>query len=250
MNESKPQQPPRRTGDIIQIGGDYQHRALLEGPPAQRAWHRIKLNLLEWRFTPQPGESVLEIGCGSGVFANEMARLGARVVALDANVEAANYAQKTFATKNLSVVRGLMDEIPARDRAFDRVTCLEVIEHVHPPQVRSLLADCYRVLKPGGSLLLTTPNYRGLWPLVEWIADRSGSTASMDSDQHVTKFNRPMLRGFLKDAGFVNITLRNFSTFAPFVAPVSARFSRALDRAERRVDLPFGNILTAVAVRP
>lgn len=239
----------RRRGDIIEIGGDYQHRALLHGPPAQRFWHRAKLNLLKWRFAPASGDRVLDIGCGSGVFSNEMREAGARVVAVDANPAAAAYAQKTFANSKLTIIRALMDELPFAPASFDRAVCLEVIEHVYPDQVRALLRDLYQVLKPDGRLLLTTPNYRGLWPIVEWAADHGGSTAKMDSEQHVTRFHKKMLADYLTKANFTDIHIRCFSTFAPFVAPLSWKFAEKIESAERKVNLPFGNILVATARR-
>lgn len=240
----------RRKGDIIQIEGDYQHRALLHGPPVQRFWHRTKLNLLKWRLIPAPGERVLDIGCGSGVFSNELREAGARVVAVDANPAAAKYVRDTFAKDKLTIIRALMDELPFAPGSFDKCVCLEVIEHVYPPQVRALLRDLYQLLRPGGQILLTTPNYRGFWPVIEWLADHGGSTAKMDSEQHITRFHKKMLQQYLVEAGFVNITIRNHSTFAPFSAAISWKLAEKIERAERKVNLPFGNILTAVATRP
>lgn len=240
---------PRRLGDAVAIPGDYQHRALTEGPPVQRAWHRAKLDLLDWLFPIAKGERVLDVGSGSGVFADAIASRGASVVAVDANADAVAYATRTFARPGLEFRRGYLDEIELPPGSFDAAVCLEVIEHVHPPQVRKLLTDLHALLAPRGRLLVTTPNYRGLWPAVEWAADRFGSVAKMDQDQHVTRFDRRMLRAFLEEAGFEVSELRTYSTFAPFAAAVSGRISRRIDRLERRVDLPFGNLLAAVAIR-
>lgn len=241
---------PRRDGDAIAIPGDYQHRALLEGSSIQRYWHQSKLELLDWLFTPEPTDVVVDVGCGSGVFANQLASYGADVLAIDGNAEAVAYASETFGRNRLEFRQGLLDELDLPESSFDRATCLEIVEHVYPDQVHALFAQLRRILRPGGSLLVTTPNYRGVWPLVEWASDRFARTAKMDADQHVTHFSRSMLRSFLTDAGFEIQTLRTYCTFSPFVSALSWPAARRLDLIERRIDWPFGNLLAAVARNP
>jgi 2-polyprenyl-3-methyl-5-hydroxy-6-metoxy-1,4-benzoquinol methylase len=237
----------RRTGDALAIPGDYQHRALTDGPRVQRAWHRTKLGLLDWFFLPVPGERVLDVGCGAGVFADRLAAAGCEVVGVDANAAAVAYARRTFARPGLRFQLGLLDELDLPAGAFDAATCLEVVEHVHPPQVAALLADLRRLVRPGGRVLVTTPNYRGTWPAIEWLADRAATTAHMDGAQHVNRYHRARLVRALEEAGFAVERVRAFSTFAPFVAALSSRAAAWAERVERAVDLPFGNLLAAAA---
>lgn len=248
---------PRRTGDAKFIDGGYQHRALEKGPAVQRFWHATKLGLLDWAFPVGPGQKVLDVGCGSGVFADLMATRGAEVLAIDANKDAIDYAQRHFRRPNLRFEAGLLDELPLAGVRFDRVTCVEVVEHVYIDQVRILLRDLQTRLAPGGRLLLTTPNYRGVWPVIEAAVDFAAlfassagtSVARMDGEQHVCRFHRRLLRHELEKAGFVVERLRTFSTFAPFAAALSWGAARRLEAIERSVDLPFGSLLLAVAVR-
>ncbi|MBI4510533.1 MAG: class I SAM-dependent methyltransferase [Deltaproteobacteria bacterium] len=245
-----PDQLGRRLGDAISIPGDYQHRALTEGPSVQRYWHKAKLELLDWIFTATKGERVLDVGCGSGVLADKLASQGADVLGIDANPSAIEYATRAFGRAGLEFRLGYLDELQLETASFDKAACLEVVEHVYPNQVRELLADLRRVLKPGGELLITTPNYRGLWPVVEWLADRFATTARMDGDQHVTRFHRATLRDALLQAGFEVMRLQSYSTLAPFLAAVTWKGAEVLDRLERRADLPLGNLLVAVARNP
>lgn len=241
----------RRVGDAAVIDGGYQHRALLAGPPTQRFWHRSKLNLLDWMFPITAGDRVLDVGCGSGVFSDAMARRGAMVLGVDANGLAMDYAQKTFGGPGGPTFRqGLLDELPIEPGSFDKAVCLEVIEHVYPQQVSKLFADLFGILRAGGKMLVTTPNYRGTWPIIEWAADRFSPVAKMDADQHVTHFNRQSLRAALVASGFEVLEIRTYSTVAPFVAPISWAIAQRIERMERKVDLPFGNVLAAVARRP
>jgi 2-polyprenyl-3-methyl-5-hydroxy-6-metoxy-1,4-benzoquinol methylase len=240
----------RRTGDAAAIAGDYQHRALTSGSAVQRYWHQCKLELLQWFWTPARGARVLDLGCGSGVVSDALARAGARVTGVDASPAAIAYARATFGRDGVAFREGVADALDLEPASFDAAVCLEVVEHVHAHQAADLLAGLRRVLRPGGELLLSTPNYRGLWPLIEWAADRFGGVARMDADQHVTRFHRKRLRRFLEDAGFAVVRLRTFSTVAPFAAPLSRGLARGLDRIERRVDLPFGSILVALARTP
>ncbi|MFT7619342.1 MAG: 2-polyprenyl-3-methyl-5-hydroxy-6-metoxy-1,4-benzoquinol methylase [Planctomycetota bacterium] len=240
----------RRMGDEIQIEGDYQHRAITSGPPIQRHWHQSKLELLDWFFTPKSGLKALDVGCGSGVISDGLGKRGLEVTGVDANKAAQEYASKTFGRDHVRFLLGYLDELELPESTFDVATCLEVIEHVYPPQIEKLLGDLARLLKPGGRLLITTPNYRGLWPMIEWAADRFASTADMDVDQHVTRIHRKMLRGFLEAAGFEVEKMRCYCTFAPFAAPISQGLAKMVDRGERAIDLPFGSLLAAVARVP
>jgi 2-polyprenyl-3-methyl-5-hydroxy-6-metoxy-1,4-benzoquinol methylase len=252
MNESDPDVDPgrRRLGDTVEISGDYQHVALTEGPAIQQAWHRTRVELLDWFHAPQPGEHLLDVGCGSGIMADRLAQLGAQVLGIDANPAAVDYARTTFGRAELEFRAGYLDQLELAPASFDGATCFEVIEHVFPDQVRKLMDDLFALIRPGGSLLITTPNYRGLWPLIEWLTDRVGPTTTMAGDQHVTHFHRRMLRAFLEQAGFEVVKVRTFCTFGPFLTPASRRLSDGCGQLERRVDLPFGNLLAALARRP
>jgi hypothetical protein len=122
-----------------------------------------------------------------------------------------------------------------------------VIEHIELARARKLLADLRRILRSGGALLVTTPNYRGTWPLVEWGADRFSDAALMGGVQHITHYHRRALVRLLQDEGYRVGTVRTYCTLAPFAAALSTRLARAVDAAERRVDLRFGNLLAAIA---
>ena len=116
-------------------------------------------HLDECTLRPLTGKSALDVGCGAGLLAEPLARLGATVTAVDAAPELVDVAKAHATGQGLTIdyravgVEELLGE-------YDLVTALEVIEHVADPQafVRSLAAR----LAPGGLLILSTPN-RTAW---------------------------------------------------------------------------------------
>ncbi|GAA3996620.1 bifunctional 2-polyprenyl-6-hydroxyphenol methylase/3-demethylubiquinol 3-O-methyltransferase UbiG [Sphingomonas humi] len=103
---------------------------------------------------PLEGRTVLDVGCGAGLLAEPLARLGAHVTGIDAAPELIE-AARTHAGQSVLAIRYVAGEVAALDGQFDLVTALEVIEHVADPAafVRTL-ADR---LAPGGLLVMSTP---------------------------------------------------------------------------------------------
>ena len=112
-------------------------------------------SLDEHERRPLAGRPVADIGCGAGLLAEPLARLGGQVTAMDAAPEAIAVARRHAEGQGLAIdyrVGG----VETLDGAFDLVTSLEVIEHVNDP--RSFVAGLAGALAPGGLLILSTPN--------------------------------------------------------------------------------------------
>jgi 2-polyprenyl-6-hydroxyphenyl methylase/3-demethylubiquinone-9 3-methyltransferase len=245
-----PQKPSettgRRTGDTIAIPGDYQARAIAEGFVVQRYWHSRKLELIR-RVCPPRGDSrALDVGCGSGVVSNFLAGLARSVDAVDGSPAALEYARRNAAGCNMKFHLGLVDEIDLPPGSFDRIYCLEVIEHVFPDQIVKLLRLLGVLLAPDGRLLVTTPNYGSLWPVIEWTMDRLRLAPRMEQDQHVTHLDAGSLRRLLEQSGLTVVDLGRFCGAAPFLSVLSWKLAAAVDGLERRLDCPWGNLLYAV----
>lgn len=239
-----------RQGDAIAIAGDYQHRARTRGFVVQRYWHWEKERVIRKFGAPIPGSRVMDVGCGSGVVADLLASLGAHTIAVDGNPDAIAYGQRTFRRPNLEFRLGLVEEIDLPAESLDHTYCFELVEHIHEHQVRRLLTTIHRLTKPGGRLTLTTPNFRGTWPLLEKLLDTFRLVPHLDGDQHVTHFDRTRLRGMLEETGWRVDRLSSFSTLAPFISIVSWSAAERVSALEDRIDLPFGNILLVAATRP
>lgn len=150
-------------------------------------------------FAPLAGRSALDMGCGAGLLAEPLARLGAAVTAVDAATESVAVARDHAARAGLSIdYRAGGVEAVAGER-FDLVCSLEVIEHVADP--RGFVAALAAVVAPGGLLILSTPNRSWLSrvALVEG-AERLGAIprGTHDWDRFLTPEE---LTGMLRDAG-------------------------------------------------
>ena len=104
---------------------------------------------------PLDGRTALDVGCGAGLLTEPLARLSARVTAVDASPELIAVARQHAAAMGLEIDyrASAVDEIVG---AFDLVTCMEVIEHVADPAV--FLSTLAKRLAPGALLILSTPN--------------------------------------------------------------------------------------------
>ena len=223
--------PRRRERDDVEIRGDYQARAIRSRWAAQRFWHAAKIRLLDRIAPVGPGARVADAGCGSGVIADHLARTAHAVVGFDSNPRAIAFAREAYPRPNLRFVLGPFECI-ADEGPFDHIVCCEVLEHLYLEQARDILALFARAASPGAVLAITTPNVRSLWPTIEWLLDRSGLVPTMDEAQHVTLFNRALLRQCCEAAGWRIEELGAFNGLAPFLAPISERGARFAERME------------------
>lgn len=105
------------------------------------------------------GKNLLDLGCGGGILSEAMALAGANVTGIDANESAIAAAVEHSRQNSLRITYHTVtaEEFAADHvRAFDAVTCMELLEHV--PDVQSLIASCAHMLRPGGHLFLSTIN--------------------------------------------------------------------------------------------
>lgn len=101
--------------------------------------------------------SVLDVGCGHGFITSMIAKnTKARVTGTDFSKSAVSQAGEFYKLPNLSFVDGDAKKLPFDDNSFDLVVSSEIIEHIPGPQ--DVIEEFYRVVKPGGLVLITTPN--------------------------------------------------------------------------------------------
>src|SRR2546429_843752 len=107
----------------------------------------------------QPGEQVLDVGCGTGTLAMEVARRvgrAGRVAGVDPGTQQIARARAKAARRNLPIEfqTGMIEQLPFPDQSFDVVLSTLMMHHLPAPLKRQGLAEIARVLKPGGRLVM------------------------------------------------------------------------------------------------
>jgi 2-polyprenyl-6-hydroxyphenyl methylase/3-demethylubiquinone-9 3-methyltransferase len=126
-----------------------------------RPLHELNPLRLRWidGLAPLAGKRVLDVGCGGGILAEAMARLGASVTGIDLSDKPLRVAQLHLLESGVAVeYEKISSEEKARTHpgAFDVVTCMELLEHV--PDPASTVAACATLAKPGGRVFFSTIN--------------------------------------------------------------------------------------------
>jgi 2-polyprenyl-3-methyl-5-hydroxy-6-metoxy-1,4-benzoquinol methylase len=243
--------PPRYVGDRIAIRGDYQLRAISEGIAPQRFWHEAKVREAQRWIDPRAGDVILDVGCGSGVLAARLAGVaGTRVIGVDGNRAAIEFASGHHRLPNLEFRHGLVDELPIEAGSIDKIAFLEVIEHIHSQQGLAVLRCFHRILKPGGRAVISTPNVRSLWPLIEWLMDTFRLAPQMADEQHVAFYDEKSLRDLGESAGLRPLAHRTINFAAPWLAAFSWRMAEAAHRLETIRSQPLGSLLMMTFEKP
>jgi len=158
------------------------------------------------RLGLQPDDLVLDAGAGFGRHAFEIARRGARIVALDYAADEVVGTRATFGgmiaageipeDRFVGVLRGDATRLPFADATFDRVITSEVLEHI--PADTEAIAELVRVLRPGGSFACTVPSR---WPeTINWkLSDEYHAPKAVGG--HVRIYSEVELKAKLRTAG-------------------------------------------------
>jgi 2-polyprenyl-6-hydroxyphenyl methylase / 3-demethylubiquinone-9 3-methyltransferase len=104
------------------------------------------------------GKRILDVGCGGGMFSEEMAKLGGEVTGVDPSEKSIEAGRAHAATVGLDITyeHACGEQLPFDDGHFDLVVCCDVLEHVD--DLDAVMAETSRVLKPGGLYLYDTVN--------------------------------------------------------------------------------------------
>lgn len=162
----------------------------------------------------------LIIGCGQG---DELRLLSASAVAFDLSRMAVRSAREIAPANSYLQADGM--NLPFGDHVFDLVIASEVIEHILQPE--KLLAEIRRVLRPHGTVVLTTPNWISLFGLARWAGETLLRRPLTSDNQPVDRWTAPAaLVNLLRAADFEVVGRRG----AWYFPPTGVRMRRLPDR--------------------
>ncbi|MCK6533026.1 MAG: methyltransferase domain-containing protein [Polyangiaceae bacterium] len=174
------------------------------------------------RSTRRTNLHVLDVGCGTGnLLAAPLARMGYQVTGIDVHEESIRYAREQHRDiPTLTFDHRSIEDYPAE--SFDVVICSEVLEHVNDP--KAFVCELKRLLRQGGTLVVTVPNGYGPFEVQSWIwrnlvesnrayaamrrvrarfrRNTSGAAFLNADSGHVNFFTRGALESLVADAGF------------------------------------------------
>jgi SAM-dependent methyltransferase len=178
-----------------------------EGPAGKLRWAR-RVKMLSSHI--RSGMTVLELGCGTGYFTQELARCGADIVAVDVSPELLEIARANCSAPNVRYEIQNAYELSYPGDAFDSVVGSSVLHHL---EIEEALRQIHRVLRPAGTMFFTEPNMLNpqivIQKNVPWVKQRLG-----DSPDE-TAFFRWRLRRLLEVTGFSGVRINPFDFLHP-----------------------------------
>lgn len=161
------------------------------------------------------GARLLDVGCGGGDFLLFAKSADWQVTGLDLDPVSVEKCR----AMGLEVSLHTPEQLYAEGHRYDRISLSHVIEHVHDP--RALLAACFSLLKPEGSLWIQTPNYSS-----SCHRHFKESWRGLEAPRHLAIFSFEALIRALRDAGFKGAIEHHPSTSCAWIHKVSAEFFR------------------------
>jgi len=181
-----------------------------------------RISIIIDAIDPQPGETILDIGCGVGTFAFHCAQKKAITYGLDyspASLSAAKSLCAKFEQKDARFVLGCAKALPFKTGYFDKVVAADFIEHITWEDKVELFKEIYRVIKKNGLLVIFTPNNLrekigdAYWRLKKILFKQTVPSTEL----HFGLINRFELEPLLESSGFKQ-TLKFEDVNRPYLA--------------------------------
>jgi SAM-dependent methyltransferase len=196
------------------------------GSPAGRRRAETRARQLIEDAALGPGQLALEIGCGTGIFLEKVARSGARIHGMDLSPDLLARAMARGIPET-RVLLGDAHRMPYADATFDAVYGSSILHHL---DLEAALRECLRVLKPGGRLALAEPN---LWnPQIAFMY-LIGPRVPFGLSPDEMAFTRSRIRRLLERLGYVQVAVRPVDFLHP---AVPARLVAAVERLSRGLE--------------
>jgi len=169
---------------------------------AQEAFDLIKSNILS---QPPQQPKMVDLGCGNGSLMQRCQQLGFTVVGVDVS----EIALRICREKGLPVVQHDLNQfLPFKDKEFDLIACVEVVEHLFNPA--AFLGETRRVLKDNGFLVISAPNEYEWLQRLRFLLGKPIDWQPWSATTHLHKSSLGQFAGFLTEEGWDINRLRPF----------------------------------------
>tara|TARA_Y100000996_G_C22539977_1_gene649648 strand:- start:24 stop:746 length:723 start_codon:yes stop_codon:yes gene_type:complete len=221
----------------------YYDSVLTEGLERKRGiqsnWHN--LTFTKAKKYVDKDDNHLDFACGPGTFIGIY--LYNKSVGVDISRNQIIYAKNKYGD---SAEFYTLEEFDSKklSESYDKITLLGLLEFLDDSDNLEVLEKLYNLLKPGGVLILTTPNYNSFMYILEKILNNIGDVGY--NKQHINRFNKFSLNKLLKQTSFDEIEIKKFLNFSVFLSFISTNLSCLIEKFFERVfNGFFGYLLIA-----
>jgi len=220
-------------------------------------WHWLKFNSVLNVIGQTNDASILDIGCFSGTFLSLLEKnnfsnqIGVDILEKQieyANEKYGNTFRKFYHIKNFHSIKEITG-----NKKFDYITLMEVLEHLNIKDINDFFEVSHKeLLSDNGSIVLTTPNYTSMWPLLEILINHFSDISY--EEQHITKFGYFNIEKRIYNIN--NNLNKKFKTeikttshfISPFISLISFRLAKYISNilSQYSLSFPFGSILIII----
>ncbi|OGH32481.1 MAG: hypothetical protein A2953_02845 [Candidatus Levybacteria bacterium RIFCSPLOWO2_01_FULL_36_54] len=174
--------------------------------PFQGYFMRKRLELVFSQLGNKKVEKILDVGYGGGTFIPMLSRIGKKVYGID-TMPYPDKVHKILKKEKVKaeLVVGSIFKSPYKDNFFDRITCVSVLEHFRDKEINRAVREMYRILKPGGYLVIGSPVKN---PMTDFIIDHF---LSFNPDDIHPSGHKQIIKG-IKD----EVKVENIIHYFPF----------------------------------
>lgn len=205
--------------------------------PMGRLIKSYESKLILRMLTPVPGEVILDVGCGTGIFTKDILEAGARVVGLELSFTMLSRALTKFGGQIFQPVIGDMRRLPFTNSSFHKAVSITAIEFIQ--DARGAIEELFRITKPGGIIVVATLN-----SLSPWAKRRKEAAQKGHPLFRHTIFRSPdEMRGLSRVEGIVETAIHFQKNDDPDIAP-------EIEKSGSERGLNTGAFLAACWIKP
>lgn len=174
-----------------------------------------KAALFKKMCNPTRVDKILEIGCGDGIFTQRLRGTDAQIMATDITPAVVSRSKAKLSFPGLKYKIEDCEKLSFKEGSFSIVCGVSILHHV---EIKKTIQECYRVLRNGGKLFFTEPNY--LNPIIFLFSNVGFLRKVMELSPNEKALFRKDVEKLLKSTGFRKVVVRNYD----FLLPWAPRF--------------------------